>query len=77
MNSIVIYARNGWTLTSFGNGWGYLLECSSTRQSVFFQDDAARQFGADIMGDAGWPTAKVEERFTAYLEAAYAPRVRQ
>jgi hypothetical protein len=51
-----IYDRNGFRLTSYGNGWAYLLEwlddAGKRDKSVWFQDDAATAFRVEF--DAAW-----------------------
>lgn len=48
MTGVVIYERNGFRLTSFGNGWAYLLEwldeTGKRAKSVWMQDEDASTF---------------------------------
>lgn len=67
MTKVKIYDRNGWTLTSYGNGWGYKLECDG--RSVWFQDDDAAYFHERIINeDDGVLVNNVEDRFSDYWE---------
>lgn len=71
MKSTTLYARNGWTVTSYGNGWAYLLEFSradGSKSSAWFQDDDAEAFRADTMGEDGFFVDRVEERFADYAD---------
>lgn len=71
MRTTTIYARNGWTLTSHGNGWAYLLEFShpnGSKSSAWFQDDDAEAFRANTTGEDGFFVNHVEERFADYSD---------
>ena len=65
---IEIYARNGWRLVSYGNGWAYCLLDEESRQSAWFQDDDAREFASHVMDSDGWLVDNCEERFADYSE---------
>lgn len=51
-NAVVIYWRNGFRLTSYGNGWAHLLEWLNSsgerEKSVWFQDDSSTDFRAEF-----------------------------
>ncbi len=67
--SICIYERNGWRLTSYGNGWAYLLEdLEMIPHSVWLQDDDALYFRGSVMDDDGWLLDGCEERFADYSD---------
>jgi hypothetical protein len=70
MRSTVIHQRNGWALTSYGNGWAYSLALTENEKtkSVWFQDDDANEFRARVMDDEGWLLDDAEERFADYSE---------
>ena len=69
MTRTVIYDRNDWRLTSYGNGWAYLLEdLEDEPRSVWFQDDDAQQFRDGIMDSSGFLSRYVEERFADYSD---------
>lgn len=71
MKQTVIYNRNGWRVTSYGNGTSYTLENTATGKSVCFQGDDATAFSKEFMHAAGYwraPLAAIEERFGDYSE---------
>ena len=68
MRSIVIYERDGWRLTSFGNGWAYQLDDMESGTSAWFQDDDAREFASRVMDSDGWLVDNCAERFADYSE---------
>lgn len=69
MTSIVrIYDRNGWQVTSYGNGWAYSLRDVIGNKSAWFQDDDAEDFRARTMDEAGWFFDNCEERFADYSD---------
>ena len=71
MKATTLYARDGWTLTSYGSGWAYRLEFSradGSRSSAWFQDDDAEAFCANTIGEDGFFVDHVEERFADYAE---------
>ena len=60
-----IYNRNGWELTSYGNGAAYLLRRDN--KSVFLQGDDAHLFRVAVMGDDGFMTDHCEDAFDDYV----------
>lgn len=60
MKTVTIYSHNNWCVTSFGNGWGYLLEDVENRTSAWFQDNDASAFRANVMDNEGWFFDRVE-----------------
>lgn len=70
MRQVCIYDRNNWRLTSYGNGWAYLLEDleGETPHSVWLQDDDANYFRESVMDDDGWLYDSCEERFADYAD---------
>jgi hypothetical protein len=70
MNRVCIYDRNGWRLTSYGNGWAYLLEDTEadSHKSAWFQDDDATEFASQVMSEDGFMVDNCEERFADYSE---------
>lgn len=69
MRSIILYDRNDWAVTSYGNGTAYALELMTPTAllSVFFQGDDAEYFRNNTMGEDGFFVDNVEERFADYL----------
>ncbi len=70
MKQVCVYERNGWRLTSYGNGWAYLLEDTEGPQlrSAWFQDEDAGVFRDRVMDSDGWLVDGCEERFADYSE---------
>lgn len=67
----IIYERNGWRLTSYGNGAAYLLEDVAQHKSVFFQyGDDASTFRAEYIKAQG--ARRDPERATLRLFSDYA-----
>jgi hypothetical protein len=71
-SQVVIYERNGWKLTSYGNGWAYVLENTVDDTSLWVQDDDAGAFRDAVMTPEGWLVEKCEERFGDYSEVMVA-----
>lgn len=64
--AVTIYDRNGWVLTSQGNGAFYMLRHGT--RSVFFQGDDADEFRARTTDAEGWLIDNCEERFDDYSD---------
>lgn len=64
----VLLERNGWRLTSYGNGAAYLLEDTALGKSVFFQCEEADAFRDEVMTDGGWLRPTAELIFAQYSE---------
>ncbi len=62
------YDRNGWRLTSFGNGFAYLLEDTENKREVWFQGDDADYFRGHVIGEDGFLVDNCEERFADYSD---------
>lgn len=65
---IRIYDRNGWIVTSYGNGWAYSLHDVVSKKSAWFQDDDAHEFRARVMGQDGFFVDNCEDRFADYSD---------
>lgn len=63
---IEIYNRNGWIVTSQGNGLFYVLRHGT--RSVLFQGDDALQFESEAMDAAGCWRDTCEQRFDDYVD---------
>ncbi len=59
---VVVLHRNGWRVTSWGNGWAYLLEYIPDNTSLWMQDEAATEFAEDTM-EHGFFRDDCEQRF--------------
>ena len=66
MRATLIYDRKPWALTSFGNGWAYLLE--SGGKSAWFQDDDASEFASHVMDADGSFFEGVDALFADYSD---------
>lgn len=69
MKQVIIYDRNGWRVTSFGNGTAYVLEHLSAAglKVATFQGEDALTFETDTMSE-GWFLDNCEDRFADYSE---------
>lgn len=71
---IVIYRRQGYVLTSYGNGWAYRLRHEPSKASLWVQDDDAATFrrGFDSAMDASEDETK-SDQFVRWWFEQYSP----
>ena len=66
-NGVTIYDRNGFILTSYGNGWAYALKDNSSGRDAWFQDDDATEFRARFDAASELGDEAVSRLFSDYV----------
>lgn len=65
MQKVVIHALRDFTVTSYGNGWAYLIEDKRDGREFFEQGDDAAAFRAEL---EAWELVNPNAPLSSYLD---------